>query len=98
MAFLDRQMALELLYNNLKDKSKIVTGNGLRSVELHDHGVKVSTSNGETIEGDILVGADGVHSKVRQEMVRLADKMAPGTFSASEEAGMYGDPRMLAPC
>lgn len=98
MAFLGRQVVLELLYNNLKDKSKIVTSNGVRTVELHGDSVRVATSNGETIEGDILVGADGVHSHVRHEMVRLADGMAPGTFSSSEAAGMYADTFLSAPC
>ena len=89
MAFLDRQVALEVLYSNLKDKSNVLTGDGVRTVELLDQGVKVTTSNGGIIKGDILVGADGVHSTVRQEMVRLADQMAPGTFPPDEAAGMY---------
>lgn len=47
-------------------------------------GVQVTTSDGRRFAGDILVGADGVHSFVRQEMWRLAKQEAPGYFSDNE--------------
>lgn len=46
--------------------------------------VLLRMKGGATIEGDILVGADGVHSTVRKEMWRLAAKEQPGYFSEDE--------------
>ncbi|KAF9871350.1 FAD binding domain protein [Colletotrichum karsti] len=53
--FVDRQMILEALWKNLKNKDKVLP-----------------------------IGADGVHSKVRNEMWRLADALEPGYIPASE--------------
>lgn len=39
---------------------------------LLQHGVSVSFENGETFYGDILVGADGIWSRVRHQMLNLA--------------------------
>jgi 2-polyprenyl-6-methoxyphenol hydroxylase-like FAD-dependent oxidoreductase len=35
-------------------------------------GVHVWTDDGELVEGDFVVGADGVHSQTRSEMWRMA--------------------------
>jgi len=37
---------------------------------LHDGGVEVETSNSEVLRADLLVGADGLHSSVRAQMIR----------------------------
>ncbi|KAF6824067.1 FAD binding domain-containing protein [Colletotrichum plurivorum] len=82
--FVDRQMVLKVLWENLKHKDKIFLNKQVAKVALEPSGVKVTTSDGETFSGDILVGADGVHSKVRGEMWRLADTLQPGYIPASE--------------
>ncbi|KAF6803052.1 FAD binding domain-containing protein [Colletotrichum sojae] len=82
--FVDRQMVLKVLWENLKHKDKIFLNNQVANVALEPSGVKVTTRDGETFSGDILVGADGVHSKVRSEMWRLADTLQPGYIPASE--------------
>lgn len=71
MRFLERQQAVKVLYDNLRDKSKVHTSCNPLKFHLTDTGVIVET-DGEVFEGDIVVGADGVHSRVRQEMQRLA--------------------------
>ena len=61
-------------------------GTGARIISVdedHSH-VYVTTTNGTLYTGDILVGADGVHSRVREEMWRLARCKAPGVFSDDE--------------
>ena len=48
-------------------------------------GVRVITKDGEEFAGDIVVGVDGVHSVIRQEMWALADKLSPGLISDKEK-------------
>ncbi len=42
---------------------------GVRSFEERGERVRVTLEHGETVEGDLLVGADGLHSVVRQALV-----------------------------
>ena len=50
-----------------------------------DTGVRVITKDGEEFAGDIVVGVDGVHSTIRQEMWALADKLSPGLITGKEK-------------
>ena len=59
-------------------------GARIMSVDENQDSVHVTTTSGTRFTGDILVGADGVHSIVRQEMWRLAREKAPGSFSDNE--------------
>lgn len=81
-------MIIQILYNNLRDNSKVLTRNGVAKVEQTAHKIKVTTENGETFHGDILVGADGIHSSVRREMWKLADENSPGHFPVSERSNV----------
>jgi len=80
-------MVLQVLYENIKDKSKVLTEKRVNKVDLTKGGVEVTTSDGSTYRGDMLIGADGIHSTVRQEMWRLAEKTQPGYIPASEHSG-----------
>ncbi|KAE8154439.1 hypothetical protein BDV25DRAFT_172091 [Aspergillus avenaceus] len=71
LSFMDRQTFLQMLYNKVQDKSRILTKKRVNAVEMSDDLVRVSTTDGATYYGDILVGADGIHSIVRREMARL---------------------------
>ncbi|KAH6995512.1 hypothetical protein BKA56DRAFT_538510 [Ilyonectria sp. MPI-CAGE-AT-0026] len=82
--FIDRQMLLETLYNNLESKASVLTGQLVESITRLDDSVQVVTSKGDTFRGDILVGADGIYSTVRKEMWRLGNKMSPGYFPLDE--------------
>ncbi|QKD60683.2 uncharacterized protein FOBCDRAFT_253526 [Fusarium oxysporum Fo47] len=66
------------------DKSKILTNKRVVRTELVNGGVHAVTSDGTIIAGDILAGADGVHSTVRSEMWRLAGRLSPGLFDPNE--------------
>ncbi|KAF5715955.1 zeaxanthin epoxidase chloroplastic [Fusarium mundagurra] len=87
MVFLDRQMLLQVLYNNTKDKSKVLTNKRVVRTELVNGGVHAVTSEGTIFTGDILVGADGVHSTVRSQMWKLAGRLSPGLFDRNEHEG-----------
>ncbi len=38
------------------------------AVESDDDGVRVTLADGDTIDGDVLVGADGIHSRIRDHL------------------------------
>jgi 2-polyprenyl-6-methoxyphenol hydroxylase-like FAD-dependent oxidoreductase len=82
-------MVLQVLYNNIKDKTKILTNKRVENVEVTGTGVIAKTSDGSAYHGDILVGADGIHSTVRDEMWRIANKVSPGWIPSDEHSGKY---------
>eukprot|EP00519_Triparma_laevis_P009602 CAMPEP_0182499818 /NCGR_PEP_ID=MMETSP1321-20130603/7968_1 /TAXON_ID=91990 /ORGANISM="Bolidomonas sp., Strain RCC1657" /LENGTH=524 /DNA_ID=CAMNT_0024704067 /DNA_START=50 /DNA_END=1621 /DNA_ORIENTATION=- len=57
-----QEILLEKLQGNVKN------GAGVESYERHDGGVKVKMDDGTVIDGDVLIGADGIWSNVRASM------------------------------
>ncbi|EXJ66717.1 uncharacterized protein A1O5_09912 [Cladophialophora psammophila CBS 110553] len=86
ITFLDRQMVLQVLYDNIQDKTKVLTKKRIQKVELSDDGVVVKTHDNCSYEGDILIGADGIHSSVRGEMWRIANELSPGWIPSDEHS------------
>lgn len=84
--WLDRQMLLQILYDNLKHKDRVLTNKRVVHVDMNRTGVFVTTEDGSSYIGDILVGGDGVHSKVRQEMWRIASASSPDAFPPEERS------------
>ncbi|KAK7425598.1 hypothetical protein QQZ08_007921 [Neonectria magnoliae] len=82
--FIDRQMLLEELYNNLGSKAPVLVGQRVESIAKLDDFVEVVTNKGEKFRGDILVGADGIYSTVREEMWRIGNEISPGYFPMDE--------------
>jgi 2-polyprenyl-6-methoxyphenol hydroxylase-like FAD-dependent oxidoreductase len=70
LCFLDRHVLIRTLYDAIRDKSKIHRSAEVLKVETKDTTSKVTitTKDGTEYTGDILVGADGVNSRIRQEM------------------------------
>lgn len=64
---------LQVLFDNIRDKSKVQPSSEVFKIEELDRGVQVALKDGSTVRGDIVVGADGVHSSVRAELWRIAD-------------------------
>ncbi|KAM0542630.1 hypothetical protein ACHAPJ_012709 [Fusarium lateritium] len=62
------------LYNGLPTtgKDKVLTNKKLVDIETDQHGVKAKCADGSFYEGSMVIGADGVHSKTRGIMRRLA--------------------------
>jgi len=77
--FLQRKFFLEVLYEHLGEEgqAKVRPNCGLKDYVEHENGVTVTTTTGETIEGDMLVGADGVHSQVRELMAQRFEDSEP---------------------
>lgn len=82
----EREHFLGVLYNNHLDKSKFRTGRTVTNIEEDSDGVKVFLDDGSVESGDIVVGADGVHSTVRNIMWEHANQRSPGTISNREQS------------
>nr|A0A2I6PIZ2.1 RecName: Full=FAD-dependent monooxygenase nodM; AltName: Full=Nodulisporic acid biosynthesis cluster protein M [Hypoxylon pulicicidum]AUM60051.1 FAD-dependent oxygenase [Hypoxylon pulicicidum] len=72
IAFLPRRRLLEILYTSYPDHSNIYTNKNVIKVQSHDNQVSVLTEDGNTYRGDLVVGADGVNSRVLSEIWKLA--------------------------
>jgi salicylate hydroxylase len=62
----------------------IRTGNGCTGFEQTGDGVTLFLANDERVAGDLLIGADGVHSRVRQQMF----DQGPGQVGAARFTGI----------
>lgn len=80
-------MLLQVLFDNVQQKDRLLTNKRIERIEMEENGpVRVYAQDGSVYQGDIVVGADGVHSTVRREMWRIANESCPGTFAPDEEA------------
>lgn len=86
---LERRQLVDILYQNLVDKSRVYTSCGAVKVEYLEHGARVETQNGRVFNGSIVVGADGVHSRIRQEMWRIVDAETNDVQIKKDQGGMY---------
>lgn len=77
-------MLLQILYKNIGYKHRILTKQRVKRVDLRTDGVRVHTEEGSTFTGDMVVGADGVHSVIRKEMWRIGKEVSPGYFPDNE--------------
>jgi 2-polyprenyl-6-methoxyphenol hydroxylase-like FAD-dependent oxidoreductase len=89
-AFLERRRMLRVLYDTLSDSSRVLVDKAVVSVEREDSELmRVTTRDGSVYHGNLVVGADGVHSRVRAEMWRLANSKSPGAFPEREMSCRY---------
>ncbi|KAK9776782.1 putative FAD-binding domain-containing protein [Seiridium cardinale] len=82
--FFDRHWLLRLLYENLQHKERVTTNMKVSKVQQADGGIQVITKDGKVVKGTLVIGADGVHSHVRQQMIRMGDEQQPGYFPPGE--------------
>lgn len=64
---IDRPDLQEIFLNSLSP-GVVQNGDGLINYEQHDAGVTAHLQSGKTVNGDVLIGADGIWSRVRQTM------------------------------
>lgn len=88
LAFLERKRMLWALYDTLPDSSQVLVNKAVTSVEREVSDLmRVTTYDGSVYRGNLVVGADGVHSRVRAEMWRLANSQSPSVFPEHEMSG-----------
>jgi FAD dependent monooxygenase len=85
----DRQRCVEHLYNGLPNKSPIRTSARVDRIEHTPTSVKVHLTDGTFEEGDLVIGADGVHSRVRESMWEYAAEHEPDAIPESDKSAMY---------
>lgn len=66
----------------------------VQSIDQTQDGVTVTCEGGKVVEGDIVVGADGTYSGVRQEMWRHADSLGEGEMFDDDRKGKREAPDM----
>lgn len=72
---------LQEIYLSALPKNTVRNGDGVKSYEQMENGrVKVTLNSGATMEGDVLLGADGIWSAVRATM-RNDDRRAGAAYS-----------------
>lgn len=85
----DRQQCVTHLYDNLPDQSVIRASARVERIEHTKTGVKVFLTDGTFEEGDLVIGADGVHSLVRQLMWDYAAANEPGAIPESDKKSLF---------
>jgi 2-polyprenyl-6-methoxyphenol hydroxylase-like FAD-dependent oxidoreductase len=95
VVFLDRQLVLRVLHKHIKDKSKLLTKKRISRVDHTAQGVTAWCEDGESYTGDIIAGADGVYSIVRQQMWNAADLGEPGLITVEEKQNMTAEYQIL---
>lgn len=81
----ERMQFLRSLYSQLKDKSKIRLSKKVSSIQHNSDSVTVKCQDGAEFTGDIVIGADGIHSRVRKEMQRYAKETGPPGYMDEDE-------------
>lgn len=82
----------EVLYETLSDetKARVLLNKRVADVEAETDGVKVVCADGTVLHGDVLIGADGVRSRVRTCMQRMKAR-AEEAPSQKKESGSEED-------
>ncbi|KAI1082129.1 FAD dependent monooxygenase [Whalleya microplaca] len=84
VSFLERHKFLEILYDKLQRKNQIHKSQKVVAVENYASRAVVKTADGTEYVGDLVVGADGVHSLVRSEIWKLANETSQATMKRSD--------------
>ncbi|HTW67225.1 MAG TPA: FAD-binding domain [Bryobacteraceae bacterium] len=61
-----RSALAEVIYRTIEDGVEVIFGDSIHAIEQAANSVRVSFEHAETREFDLVIGADGLHSRVRQ--------------------------------
>ncbi|VUC24516.1 unnamed protein product [Clonostachys rosea] len=82
--FFDRQWLLQILYDKIQHKDRVLLNKKVTQIDHIDGGIKAQTEDGSSYKGSILVGVDGIWSTVREKMFELGNELRPGHFPVDE--------------
>ncbi|KAL2075500.1 hypothetical protein VTL71DRAFT_443 [Oculimacula yallundae] len=85
-SFVRRSHLLKVLSDNIPDKSKIHLSKKVTKIDHTESEVVVHCQDGSSFSGEIVVGADGVHSTVKSMMQDHIDKVSPGKADYDRES------------
>ena len=88
--WLERQQLLGVMYKHLHEKEKVLPKKRFLRAEHSEKGVIAHCSDGSSFSGSLIVGADGVHSPVRQDMWKHMKEAGLGSAVKKDTTGMYG--------
>ncbi|ETI28406.1 hypothetical protein G647_00855 [Cladophialophora carrionii CBS 160.54] len=89
--FCDRHLLLATLYDNNNDKRNLLLNKRVSRIDHNHKTATVQCKDGTTYTGDVIVGADGVHSIVRQEMFRHLEVNEPHLLDPSDKTAMSSE-------
>ena len=69
-----RSTLARLIYGTLEDRVETIFGSAIDGIEPQSGCVRVTFQHGESREFDLVVGADGLHSRVRQLVLGPEDR------------------------
>jgi FAD dependent monooxygenase len=87
----DRQTCVAHLFGGLPDQSVIKLNKRVEKIEHTENGVRALLTDGTMEEGDIVIGADGVHSIVRSQMWYYASASEPETVPESDKSALFSE-------
>ena len=87
VCFLDRQKVLRSLADHVHNQQRVLLNKKVTEIDHSSDRVTVHCADGTSYCGDVVVGADGIWSKVRQEMWRAREAANPGAISLEEKNG-----------
>lgn len=73
VGFFNRYDLLCVLHKHIREKERLLVNQKVARVDTYEDKVVVQTSTGDVFEAQVIVGADGVRSTVREEMWRNAE-------------------------
>ncbi|PHH67211.1 hypothetical protein CDD81_2980 [Ophiocordyceps australis] len=74
---MERDKAIEILYNNLRNKNQVLTAQRITKVEHLADKVRLHAASGDTFDAHVVIGADGTHSVIRRDMCDMMEKWLP---------------------
>ncbi|CAG8977155.1 hypothetical protein HYALB_00003376 [Hymenoscyphus albidus] len=88
LAFLQRCDLLKVLAGSPLDQNKIHCSKRVVGANSSESGITVQCQDGSEFMGDVLVGADGIHSAVRGIMQAHIERFAPGATEKDMNTGI----------
>ena len=79
------------LYDHLPDQSTVKLNKRVETIEHTENGVRVHLADRTVEEGDIVIGADGVHSVVRPQMWKHASESEPNVIPESDKSALFSE-------